>query len=427
MPGILIIADDLTGAADCGIACASSGSNTVVMLGNETEEPEADALSLDAGTREADPQTATTEIARLMRRYAKGERQIVYKKLDSTLRGNVASELAAVLSAQREIYARGDRIVAVLAPAFPANGRTTSQGRQLVNGRPLEEMGIWRCEGTGRRSHIPAILDTAGLRSALLDLKTVRSGDRNLRTEMTNAAERADVLICDAETDDDLRAIAEATVALGPGTVWAGSAGLAYYLPKATGPVRTKPISLKRYFDAGPTLFVIGSPAAVSRKQAEVLISSSAAIAIQIPPGDLLAGESKWRQHCLGLQEALSAGHDVVVMLAAEDEAERTHATFLCSALARLVAPYAGDVGALVATGGATARAVLQAWDISSLRLLQEIEPGVPFSVTEHWNRNLPVITKAGGFGNSQTLLHCCTFLHDLERASTTPRQLERL
>jgi uncharacterized protein YgbK (DUF1537 family) len=261
----------------------------------------------------------------------------------------------------------------------------------------------------------------------LLDLKTVRSGNRGLSSEMTNAAERADVLICDAETDNDLRAIAEATVALGPGTVWAGSAGLAYYLPKTTDSVRTEPISLQRRFDAGPTLFVIGTPAAVSQKQAEVLISSSAEIALLISTGDLLAGEPKWRQHCPELREALSAGHDVVVTLAAKDGTENMQATSLCSALARLVAPYAADVGALVATGGATARAVLQAWGINSLRLLQEIEPGVPFSVTEHWNRDLPVITKAGGFGNPQTLLHCRTFLRNLERASTTPCQQEKL
>jgi uncharacterized protein YgbK (DUF1537 family) len=209
--------------------------------------------------------------------------------------------------------------------------------------------------------------------------------------------------------------------------VWAGSAGLAYYLPKTTDSVRTEPISLQRRFDAGPTLFVIGTPTAVSQKQAEVLISSSDAIAIQIPLCHLLAGESKWRQYHLELRQALSTGHDVVVTLAAKDGTENMQATSLCSVLARLVAPYAADVGALVATGGATARAVLQAWGINSLRLLQEIEPGVPFSVTEHWNRDLPVITKAGGFGNPQTLLHCRTFLRNLERASTTPCQQEKL
>jgi len=59
---------------------------------------------------------------------------------------------------------------------------------------------------------------------------------------------------------------------------------------------------------------------------------------------------------------------------------------------------------------------VLQTWGVTGLRLVKELEPGLPFSITENWGRRLPVITKAGDFGNPQTLVHCRQFLHDLDR-----------
>jgi uncharacterized protein YgbK (DUF1537 family) len=52
------------------------------------------------------------------------------------------------------------------------------------------------------------------------------------------------------------------------------------------------------------------------------------------------------------------------------------------------------------------------------LRLVKELEPGLPFSITENWTRRLPVITKAGDFGNPQTLVHCRQFLRDLDRTA---------
>jgi uncharacterized protein YgbK (DUF1537 family) len=63
-----------------------------------------------------------------------------------------------------------------------------------------------------------------------------------------------------------------------------------------------------------------------------------------------------------------------------------------------------------VCTGGETARAVLQAFGTGGLRLVGEIEPGVPLSLTDG-ARPLPVITKAGAFGRPDTLIHCRAIL----------------
>ena len=75
------------------------------------------------------------------------------------------------------------------------------------------------------RSDIAALLCVANLRPALLGLELVRGDGDVLRNAMRTRAQHADVLVCDAETDDDLRRIAEASMVLGRGTVWAGSGG----------------------------------------------------------------------------------------------------------------------------------------------------------------------------------------------------------
>ena len=434
----LVIADDLTGAADCAVAWAGHGLRSMVVLGTAgcvdgdaevaaaevaaaevaaAEVAAAEVLAVDANTRLMGSGQAAAETARLMRAGALGETALVYKKIDSTLRGNVAVELAAALDARRATAADGERIVVVLAPAFPANGRTTVNGLQLVRGRRLEETGLWQFEATPARSSIAELLGEARLRTALVELETVRSGDEALQSAMTRTAQEADVLVCDAETDTDLYAIACASMSLGPGTIWAGSAGLAYQLPRAVEGARERAQWARSRLAEGPALFVAGSGSSISREQVRVLESWSNAFVARIAPAALLAREAsaEWGAHRSALERALSAGREAVVMPEAEPVLEG-QGPRLAAALAELVRPLAERVGALVATGGETARAVFEAWGIGALRIMGEVEPGLPYSVAAGWRRALPVLTKAGGFGRAETFLHCRQFLHGLNR-----------
>jgi 4-hydroxythreonine-4-phosphate dehydrogenase len=429
MPRILIIADDLTGAADSAIACASAGLDTIVALKN-LQEMDADVVAIDADTRCLSPAKAAERISGLLRQHPRFQDVAIFKKVDSTLRGNVGAELASMLKVRREFDPQKNPTVIVLAPAFPATGRTTSGGCQLVKGRPLEETEIWRREGRRGTSHIPTMLQDAGLRSVLLDLQTVRSRDQNLRATLKNRAAGADVLVCDAETDKDLATIARAASALGPKTIWAGSAGLACWLPKTVTRISMPAIVHQPLASdamaAGPTLFVVGSPSAASRKQAQVLGASSTLVAI--PASDLLAGikSARWKEHATAIHEALTGGNDVVVTLGEEEKIDATSSREVSSALAQITKPCAEIVGALVITGGETARSLLETWGITHLHLVREIETGVPLSIVENWKRRLPIVTKAGDFGNPQTLSRCQEFLRNLDRRSPASGYHER-
>lgn len=96
----------------------------------------------------------------------------------------------------------------------------------------------------------------------------------------------------------------------------------------------------------------------------------------------------------------------MLVMIGMQEPLNLGEGLQLCQALASLVAPLAGHIGAIICTGGETARAILSAMGAKGLRLAGEIEPGVPLCVAAGI-KPIAVITKAGAFGSSETLLRC--------------------
>jgi 4-hydroxythreonine-4-phosphate dehydrogenase len=116
------------------------------------------------------------------------------------------------------------------------------------------------------------------------------------------------------------------------------------------------------------------------------------------------------------LKRALANGEDVLVMPEGDVILSYEDGLAIAGVLGRFVSVGAERAGALVATGGETARAVLDAWGIARLRLRGEVEAGMAFSVADGWRRPLPVVTKAGGFGGPDALIDCRRFLQQLER-----------
>lgn len=418
MRRMLILADDLSGAADCAVACFGCGLSAAVALGDLDGDQTYEVLSIDCDTRDLASPAAAARVGHVLRQYGPGPEVLVFKKLDSTLRGNVGAELFAILEERRTASRGRKRIVAVMAPAFPAVGRTTIDGQQLVHGTPLHESETWRHHGSGGSTHVPSVLAMAGMRPAQIGLGDVRSGDAALRQTMKEISAEADVLVCDAETDADLRAIAEASMVLGRETVWAGSAGLAYHLPLAAGLFgRGSDLEAPR-FAYGPTLFVIGSRSGVCREQVSLLEEVGRISTFRLSPCVLVAGAQsrEWMEYAQEIAASLRSGRDTLVVLNAGELLGLSESRFLSGAVGTIMKPMADDVGALVASGGETARAILDGWGIESLRLVGEVEPGLPFAVAEGWRRSLPVLTKAGAFGSPRTLLHCWEFLNGLER-----------
>jgi uncharacterized protein YgbK (DUF1537 family) len=126
---VVIVADDLTGACDAAAPFAARGADCVVSLWNRPLACHP-IVSISTETRDEEE----SEIRRRMQAVADGvgPRSIVFKKIDSTLRGNVIAEIQAAMDAF-------ERPAAVVTPAFPDMGRRVCDGRLHIDGHaPIE-------------------------------------------------------------------------------------------------------------------------------------------------------------------------------------------------------------------------------------------------------------------------------------------------
>ena len=128
-PNIAVLADDLTSAADGAAPFVARGLTASIGRGQLPRQAAA-VVAVDSGSRSATSSQAFERVARLTDRLA--SRAVLYKTVDSTLRGHIAEELEAC-------FAASGRKSLVFAPAFPQAGRTTVGGIQLVDGIPVSE------------------------------------------------------------------------------------------------------------------------------------------------------------------------------------------------------------------------------------------------------------------------------------------------
>ena len=406
MSEMLIVADDLSGAADCAAGCAVAGLETLVLLAPSPALAAAPGVvAVDVNSRNLSPEAAGLAMADAIRRMRDGRTRVTYHKIDSTLRGNWACELAHARRAVADLT--GERALAVIAPAFPALGRTTRGGRVLIDGVPLEQTGMWNATGRTETPDLQAMLRHAGLSVRVLDVSELHHGPDHLARTLRQAFDSgADSVACDAETDQDLAFIAQGILSAGVPTVWSGSAGLmrqaALILGPGTGSVAA-PAPAR-----GPLLFVVGSASDVSHAQFELLAAEPGVVAIRVAP-DILReppGSSSLFDLESQLDSAIGLGSDIAALIERGSTFDARAGTQLVMALAAVVGPRLGWIGGLFATGGETARGLLEAAGATGIRLGGEIEPGVPWGTTIG-KFALPIVTKAGAFGNSRTLLRC--------------------
>jgi uncharacterized protein YgbK (DUF1537 family) len=377
---IAIIADDLTGSADTGIQLVRAGYRTAVVFHGE-EATGLDAVALDTDTRIRPAGFAAKRVVEAA--HAVRRARLLYKKLDSTLRGNVAAELAAA-------FGVSGREHAVVAPAFPAAGRTTIGGVQLVHGVPVHETEMANDPHTPvREAHVPALLEGAFSSVGALGVEDLADPERVRRV-----LEENECLVVDAERDSDLEALVRA-VPDPAGVLWAGSAGLALALGSVyPGPYAGGAGEQRR--PVRPVLVVAGSLSGVAREQVRRLVGEYGDVAVPVGTG---ASENAVAR----ARDALSGRACAVVHSTEKRDASGGP---ILDSLAEVVESLSeeGLFEGLVLTGGDTAVAVARRLGAAGIRLQGEVEAGVPMG-TLIGPRPYPVITKAGGFGEPDTLV----------------------
>jgi uncharacterized protein YgbK (DUF1537 family) len=425
MDNIIIFSDDLTGANDSGVQFAKQGIPSIVWIDdNQALDPglAGTASVINVESRSLSPAEAYAKWGQLLQKVDLGKFQVIIKKIDSTLRGNVGKEIQALMDT-------GYFDVAIVAPAYPQKGRITVGGYQLVHQQLLEDSEI------SRDPKFP-VTDSkiANIIKGQTDLPVGEVSIRSLRNG-TYLSQIQDlhrkgtrIIILDSSTEKDLVNIVSEQAGLK--ILWVGSAGLAEALAhRYTLDTTDEKRQTEQLGGSGnPVLVAAGSVSSVTQKQVETLLKNGFH-GIQINPIIFFGQDDpvNGTENVLELgritaeaRQTVASGHDLVLFLDVSD-AKKQEISELLRHLALngrdggdVIADELGKLAAEVITQEQLSGAVLTGGDIAyrtckhlgiqSLRIIDEVEEGLPLCRAEG-RTGLSLVTKAGAFGNPESML----------------------
>ena len=393
----LIIADDFTGANDTGVQLKRRGFSTDVIFDPALIGPEG-SFVLDTESRGMSGREAFNAVSRLCEGIGWDSFYTVIKKIDSTLRGNVAEEIRAV----DEWF--GSELI-VFVPALPDLGRTTVGGIHLLKGVPITETEL------SRDPKKPVTCDN--LREILMGAFNERVEQVSLETIRAGRIDfgQARIYAFDSQTNADMQAVLSAAKATGKRILWVGTAAIADNLMELES--RQK-----------PSCGLVGSVSSVTR--AQVAHAEAAGVSlIEVPVGRLLEGELTEESFIDAASARLAQGRDVLLLsaasrspegLAASDEAGRRLgksgeevSVYTQALLGRLAAGVLRriPVSGVFLTGGDTAMGFFAEARSRGSSILTEVAVGIPMMKLRGGEfEGLRVITKAGAFGRDDTITY---------------------
>lgn len=397
---VMALADDLSGANE--VAAALMNLPQHALASNARIEQSTPAIvhttahsdaSADAGvtvvntdSRQVTSFEAEASLRKALATHPASPERILFLKFDSMLRGQIGVQLDVV----------GQSSPVLFCPAVPELGRTVRGGVLHVEGRPLHETALWAAE---QRAPAPSVAaQLAPARAGHLDLETVRGPE--LGEALREAASNAPVVICDAESSEDLERIAVAGLA--QGFVLAGAAGLAGALAAqlaldnsfsapSTQP-RPRPRLQPRQADV---LFVLGTASAAAKHQAQEL-EASGVLVHRLSPAEI---------------EGFHLDHEGTVAVIVDAPVDPSISAAITAALTGLARRHHADRH-LVLSGGETAQSILKALNISELVPLLQAHPGAVVSTSLDGRL---VATRPGSYGTSNSLLQILNTMHFLQ------------
>lgn len=449
-PQLLIVADDVTGAADSAARCVGAGLTATIDLtfapslqGEESPAPlrqisshQSDVLALSTDSRFLSPTAAATRLQTIVKRLQQRKQsteeiidqtapsqqassqqtslqqtslQQWYKKIDSTLRGNIGAELAAMLPL---VTPDGQRPHAIICPAFPAQQRTLVDGYLCYDQLPP------------RTLHLPTMLaQQCALSVVTIPLEVVRAGVVAIRAALVDAQKNRDELIVvDAESVDDLAHLIRATNDQLPHALFCGSAGLVGVLANHLATQKQRQVKdeqlpmLPESRNKGqPMLIVVGSGSGMAHQQLDYLRTQPSVAVIEIDP---TASEDAWARRMRRISTTLENDRaemqrpqDVVLHLpkppvdAVLEGATARQSAARLAATATEVMQQIRPARVLI-VGGDTAVHFLKALEIQQLEVVRELLPGMPLALgsTGTGDRH-QIILKAGNHGDRETLV----------------------
>jgi len=385
---LLIIADDFTGALDTGVQFAHKGIKTLVAANSQNipTKPDCEVLSVNLDCRHDLPDEAYIKTKSLLKSLA--DTEYIYLKTDSVLRGNISAGFRAVLDALKQPV--------MFVPAYPKMGRTTVDGRQYVNGIPIDESSFSKDPlNPIKNSFIPEILNSnykiSAAVSGLFDEFSVED----------------EVRIFDCDSQASLEFTADFLAKNSALHLLAGCAGLAEAMHKH--------ITFNKHQtdfspNDNPVLYLSGSAGETTFKQIRKAKENIAVY--KIPPNVKLSpqtAEKEIEQIKNQLCERLLKGESVILAAATSQKDLVEMSDNQHNALQAVFAEIAeavldtGITENLAIFGGDTALAIIDRLNISFVQPISEIHAGIPLSSAKY-KGNINLVTKSGGLGDENAV-----------------------
>lgn len=348
----------------------------------------------------------------------------VYKKIDSTWRGNIGVELEVMLQELNLNFA-------IVCSAYPKNKRTGIGGYLLVDGQLLHHTPMAKDPGSPiKQGFLPDLLRSqTSLPVQLLCLQLIEQGIEAIEDFILEKLNDGPCLfIADAIEEGHLDILAQLNESKVPPHIFVGSAGLSAAI------LRKDKVQEKKLTLTLPVLTVIGSVHPNSNLQVDEMIKKLGVKEVYIPWQNLLNySEGALKGFTLEALNTLNSGEDIVIRTSrnANDvelaQAEGSSIGLSGKEIANNIAEglkkfMAGilvntKLSGLMVTGGATALQLLEVMDAEGIEVIEEIEPGVPLGKIVGGKINdLRIITKAGGFGSRNVFCNGAEILKQKER-----------
>lgn len=382
MKKMLLIADDFTGANDSGIKIVQRGYDASISL-NCNEKFDSNINIIDTETRNLNKNKAYDIVDKTISNLENlSDYLVIYKKVDSTLRGNIRSEYEA-------IYKYLNPQFVIFAPAHPNLGRTTKDGIQYVNGKRILDTEF------SQDPEKPVTNDN--IKNILADkmhhhyIDEIRK-DLNIKPGINTF---------DCEIYDDLLKIAQKSLEIDQRVLFIGSAGLCDAL--------FDELIIKK-----PAVGIVGSVSSQNKESIEYCKKMGVPV-IKIT---LMYYVNNSYKNKIDQVICLLKENKDVIIVTSKDRRDYTETLeylrennlktdLILSKLLKSISISIineVDISGVFTSGGTTSIEFLKSIGATGTNLINEIENGVIMNKIKGVSNDLYLVTKAGAFGNKKTI-----------------------
>jgi len=416
-----IIADDLTGANDTSLQFHLRGSNTQILLDYEAylqNIKNAQTWAISTETRNISPELAYKKVKEATKIFIeKLNLENFYKKIDSTLRGNIAVETLAMLEAL-------NWDAAIVIPAFPAEGRITVGGYHLLKGVPIERTELARdVHSPIFESHIPSLLrsqldDARKDLVGLVELSTVMNGAGPILFKINELiAQGKKLIVVDSVSITDIEQVVLAINKSDYNILPAGSSACAQVLGNIWLP-EMKNQHISKTIPELPKLIVSGSATLITEAQIKRLADSDDfenTYFINLDLKTILSGVNEELVNRVvnnfGKSNIVVVNTSYLIKDFDGFSDECLNSGLTKSKLASIITDFLAELTKIVVSkrevilitlGGETSYKCCAAIDSLQLQLVDEVAPSIALSIDHkaQW-----IVSKSGNLGNSNTLV----------------------